>query len=143
MGLAENLFCGGTIESSSDRRLKDDIQNIEDSVNKVQQLNGVSFKWKKNGNYTYGVIAQEVEKVLPYAVHANGEFKAVTYNALIGLLIEAVKDQQKQIDELKEKVNLHDKDIINTSSGFYKALHRVKSDLRQLKGKLQMQRINF
>ena len=38
LGLAENLFCGGTIESSSDRRLKDDIQNIEDSVNKVQQL---------------------------------------------------------------------------------------------------------
>jgi len=84
--------------------LKDDIKNIEDSVNKVQQLNGVSFKWKKNDEYTYGVIAQEVEKVLPYAVKSEGEFKAVTYNAIIGLLIEAVKDQQKQIDELKEQV---------------------------------------
>ena len=85
--------------------IKENIQNIEDSVNKVQQLNGVSFKWKKNDEYTYGVIAQEVEKVLPYAVKSEGEFKAVTYNALIGLLIEAVKEQQEQIEELKSIIN--------------------------------------
>lgn len=63
----------------------------------------MSFKWKKNNKYTYGVIAQEVEKVLPYAVSSTGEFKAVTYNSMIGLLIEAVKEQQKQIDEIKKK----------------------------------------
>jgi hypothetical protein len=63
----------------------------------------VNFEWKENNKPSAGVIAQEVEKVLPELV--NGEdTKTVNYNGLIGLLIEAIKDQQSQINSLKEEI---------------------------------------
>jgi hypothetical protein len=97
--------------SSSDRRLKDNIKNIENPIEKVQQLNGVTWEWNSNADElqqslpTVGVIAQEVEEVLPQLVHdrENG-YKGVDYAKLTGLLIEAIKEQQKQIDELKSKL---------------------------------------
>ena len=97
--------------SSSDRRLKDNIKNIENPIEKVQSLNGVTWEWNSNADElqqslpTVGVIAQEVEEVLPQLVHnrENG-YKGVDYAKLTGLLIEAIKEQQKQIDELKSKL---------------------------------------
>jgi len=97
--------------ASSDRRLKDNIKNIENPIEKVQQLNGVTWEWNSNADElqqslpTVGVIAQEVEEVLPQLVHnrENG-YKGVDYAKLTGLLIEAIKEQQKQIDELKSKL---------------------------------------
>ncbi len=88
--------------SSSDRTLKHDIQVIENPIEKVLQLNGVTFNWNETGKPSVGVIAQEVEQVLPELV-SDTEPKSVNYNGLIGLLIECVKEQQKQIDELKAK----------------------------------------
>jgi len=76
----------------------------------VKQLNGVTFNWKKNGKESGGVIAQEVQQVLPSLVsevaelNSEGSHLAVDYNGIIGLLIETVKDQQTQIDELKALV---------------------------------------
>ena len=98
--------------ASSDRRLKDNIVNIENPIEKVQKLNGVTWEWNDNADElqkstpTVGVIAQEVEEVLPQLVNTrdNG-YKAVDYAKLTGLLIEAIKEQQKQIDELKSKLN--------------------------------------
>ena len=87
--------------SSSDRTLKHDIQVIENPIEKVLQLNGVTFNWNETGKPSVGVIAQEVEQVLPELV-SDTDPKSVNYNGLIGLLIECVKDQQKQIDELKQ-----------------------------------------
>jgi hypothetical protein len=87
--------------SSSDKTLKHDIQVIQNPIEKVLQLNGVSFNWNDTGKPSVGVIAQEVEQVLPELV-SNTDPKSVNYNGLIGLLIECVKDQQKQIDELKQ-----------------------------------------
>lgn len=87
--------------SSSDRTLKHDIQVIENPIEKVLQLNGVTFSWNETGKPSVGVIAQEVEQVLPELV-SDTEPKSVNYNGLIGLLIECVKEQQKQIDELKK-----------------------------------------
>jgi hypothetical protein len=87
--------------SSSDKTLKHDIQVIENPIEKVLQLNGVRFNWNETGKPSVGVIAQEVEQVLPELV-SNTDPKSVNYNGLIGLLIECVKDQQKQIDELKQ-----------------------------------------
>jgi len=97
--------------ASSDRRLKDNIVNIENPIEKVQKLNGVTWEWNDNADElqkstpTVGVIAQEVEEVLPQLVNTrdNG-YKAVDYAKLTGLLIEAVKEQQKQIDELKSRL---------------------------------------
>lgn len=88
--------------SSSDKTLKHDIHVIENPIEKVLQLNGVRFNWNETGKPSVGVIAQEVEQVLPELV-SNTDPKSVNYNGLIGLLIECVKEQQKQIDELKVK----------------------------------------
>lgn len=98
-----------TAFASSDERLKDNIQTIPNAVEKVQQIKGVSFDW--NGNQTnhsghdIGVIAQDIEKVLPEIVATRDDgYKAVRYEKIVALLIEAVKEQQLQIDELKSKL---------------------------------------
>ena len=91
----------------SDKNLKNNITNIESPIEKVKQLNGVTFNWNKNGKESGGVIAQDVQSVLPSLVSSVQSLNdasshlAVDYNGLIGLLIETVKEQQNQIDELK------------------------------------------
>ena len=62
----------------------------------------ISFDWKSSGNPSYGVIAQELEQVLPELV-SDGDPKAVSYNGIIGVLIEAVKELKEEIEELKKK----------------------------------------
>ena len=94
----------GDINTLSDINLKDKVKIIENSIGIVQELNGVEFIWKNSEKPSAGVIAQEVEKVLPYLVEDNGEYKSVNYNGLIGVLIEAVKTQQTQIDELNARI---------------------------------------
>ena len=86
--------------STSDISLKDNIRPIDNSAQIINGLEGVRFVWKADGKESIGVIAQEIEKTLPELV-SNGDIKTVNYNGLIGVLIEAVKDQQKQINELK------------------------------------------
>ena len=86
--------------SSSDKNLKNSIKVIEEPIKKVLELTGVSFSWNETGKPSIGVIAQEVEQVFPELV-SDTEPKSVNYNGLIGLLIECVKEQQKQIEELK------------------------------------------
>lgn len=90
--------------STSDLNLKNNIQKIEDPLSKVLQINGVSFNWKNNNEKSSGVIAQEVEKVMPEIVNTNEGHKTLNYNGLIGLLIEAVKEQQEQINTLKMEI---------------------------------------
>jgi hypothetical protein len=94
--------------SASDQRLKENIQTIDSPINKIKQINGISFDWKeemqpKYSGKDYGVLAQEVELVLPEAVKdkENG-FKSVKYNSIIPLLIECIKDQEKRIKELEK-----------------------------------------
>ena len=89
--------------STSDISLKDNIQTIVNPLDKITKLNGVTFNWKENQKPSIGVIAQELEKVLPELV-TQGNIKTVNYNGIIGVLIEAVKEQQKQIEELKDLV---------------------------------------
>jgi hypothetical protein len=68
-------------------------------------MRGVSFDRLDDGKSSSGVIAQELEKVAPELVVDDGDYKGVAYGNLVGYLIEAVKDQQKQIDELKAMIN--------------------------------------
>ena len=65
-------------------------------------MRGVSFDRIVTGKASSGVIAQEIEKIAPELVVDDGNYKGVAYGNLVGYLIEAIKDQQKQIDELKE-----------------------------------------
>ena len=91
-------------DSTSDIRLKTNVQVIENPLDKVIQIEGVSFNWKEDNRPALGVIADQVQKIIPELVHGDNP-KTVNYNGLIGLLIEAVKEQQIQIDELKSKLS--------------------------------------
>jgi hypothetical protein len=91
----------GDISSSSDINLKENIKTVENSLDTLTQLRGVSFDWKETGKSSYGVIAQELEEILPELVK-NGEVKSVNYNGLIGVLIEAVKELSEEVKELKK-----------------------------------------
>ena len=85
---------------SSDAALKEDIQTIKNPLEKVQALRGVSYKWKDTGRKDIGLVADEVQEVLPELVVEN-EHKQMDYGHMIGLLVEAIKEQQKEIEELK------------------------------------------
>ena len=101
-----NTLSTGNLNSTSDISLKKDIEVINDSHEILSQIRGVRFTWKENDTHSTGVIAQDVEKVLPELVGCSDKgTKSVNYQGLIGVLIEAVKDQQKQIDALKEEIN--------------------------------------
>jgi len=91
---------------SSDRSLKTNITPLVGSLNKILHLQGVSFDWKGDGGESIGVIAQDVEKVYPELVNTDKKtgLKSVEYGNLVAPLIEAIKEQQKQIDELKAEV---------------------------------------
>ena len=88
----------------SDIKLKENIELIDDPVAKLQGLNGYSYNFKATGKAAYGVIAQEVEEVLPHAVTESKEVKTVDYNAIVALLVETVKKQEQRIAELEKKV---------------------------------------
>jgi len=91
------------INSTSDENLKTNIETIHNSIETLNQLRGVSFEWKESGKKSYGVIAQELEQILPELVN-SGEHKSVNYNGLIGFLLESVKELSGEITELKKKV---------------------------------------
>ena len=94
--------------ASSDERLKDNVTPLSNAINKINQIGGYEFDWNSDSEHSghdVGVIAQEIEKVLPEVVteRKNG-YLAVRYEKIVALLIQAVKEQQLQIDELKSKL---------------------------------------
>ena len=98
-----NLGVSGTVtaadfNTTSDISLKQNINIIESALSKISQLNGYTFNWKNNDKEAVGIMAQEVEKVLPQIV-ATGEdgYKKVSYDSLIPLLIEAVKELSAKV----------------------------------------------
>lgn len=96
----------GTSSSSSDERLKTNIENISGALESVMKLRGVSFNWKalSNDRKNFGVIAQEIEKVFPNLVSKDDRgYLMVNYEGLIPVLTEAIKEQQTEIDNLKKK----------------------------------------
>ena len=102
---ASGNFSAGAItaidfNSTSDERKKTDIQTAPSDI--IQQLRGVEFRWTENGVWSSGVIAQEVEQIIPNAVSTSEDgFKTVNYNSLIAYLIEAIKDLNTEIEQLK------------------------------------------
>ena len=96
----------------SDARFKDNVVSLDNALNKVSRLRGVEFDWNtgpNKGRHDIGVIAQEVEEVIPEVIHQKKMFglqdaKTVDYEKLTAVLIEAVKDQQDQITELTTRI---------------------------------------
>ena len=96
--------------------MKDNIKSIEDPLEKVKTIGGYTYTWNElggahsihdSGDTDVGVIAQEVEKIIPEAVteRENG-YKAVEYEKLIPLLVECVKEQQIMIEKLQNDINV-------------------------------------
>ena len=109
LNVASSPTFSGTVtaadfNSTSDERLKTNVETIADAGSKVAALRGVNFDWKESGAKTMGVIAQEVEAVIPEVVATDDEgMKSVNYQAMVGLLIEAVKELQAKVDAHEAK----------------------------------------
>ena len=112
MSDAGAIICKGNVTafgSPSDIRLKENIEVIPNALDKVSELRGVTFNYKKDGKKSTGLIAQELEKVLPEVVYDTHEidnddeqFKAVRYGNVVGLLVEAIKELKTEVEELKK-----------------------------------------
>ena len=94
------ITSSGDVTAFSDMRIKHDIETIEGALAKVSDMRGVYFK-RNNGEAGTGVIAQEVENILPEVVK-DGEYKSVAYGNMVGILIEAIKELKAEVEKLKE-----------------------------------------
>ena len=101
-----NMTIAGTLTQNSDVRLKENIKPIESALDKVKQMQGVEFNKINSSTKEIGVVAQEIEKIIPELVLEDKEgIKSVAYGNITAVLIEAIKEQQKQIEELKQQLN--------------------------------------
>jgi hypothetical protein len=102
--LVTGIITATDFNSASDIKLKENIQRIDNPIDKIIKIDGVRFDWKSDNKPSMGVIAQNIEEVLPELVNGE-ESKTVNYNGIIGLLIECVKTQQEQIGELNRRLD--------------------------------------
>jgi len=111
--LYRNTSTGLLAPSVSDERLKQNIEQIEGALDKVLNMRGVYFNWKDADDFSsdddsrqIGMIAQEVEEILPEAVILNGvrDYKTIRYSEMIAVLVEAIKEQQEQIEIMKDEI---------------------------------------
>ena len=113
MSDAGHLICNGNITafgSTSDIKLKENIKVIPDALDKVKQLKGVTFNYKKDGKKSTGLIAQDLEKVLPEVVYESSDIDndedkhlAIRNGNTVGLLVEAIKELEARVKELEDK----------------------------------------
>ena len=106
LNVGNAIVAGGDITAFSDARLKENVSTIENALDKVDNLRGVNYNMKDSDDAKIGVIAQEVEEILPQVVHTSDDemqTKSVDYGKLCAVLIEAVKELKKEVDELKGK----------------------------------------
>lgn len=131
VNVVDGSFSGNVTAYASDKRLKENFSRIESALEKIEKLNGYTFDWNekskelgflpKHEKNDVGLIAQEVESILPQVVdlapfdtdYENGQkvskskenYLTIQYERLIPLLVEAIKEQQNQINELKQEIN--------------------------------------
>jgi hypothetical protein len=112
-----NMTAAGEVTAYSDPRLKENIEKIASPLERISKLSGVKFKWKEisvignPGSYDYGVIADEVEEQFPELVYDSAydapegdKYKTVAYSKFVPILIEAIKEQQTTIDQLRAEM---------------------------------------
>ena len=93
------------VTATSDERLKSDIETIDNALDKVMSMRGVTYTMQDQKGT--GVVAQEIEKILPEVVIDGEEYKSVAYGNMVGVLIEAIKDLKKEINEHKQGCKCH------------------------------------
>jgi len=95
-----DVYVGGNLVHSSDVRLKKNISTIDSALNKVMLMRGVEFDWRDREGHQIGIVAQELEGVVPELVKTNSDgYKGVTYSNIAAILIEAIKEQQRIIED--------------------------------------------
>jgi hypothetical protein len=99
--VSSGIVTAQDFDSLSDINYKTNVETVENALVIVGSLRGVSFDWKESGTGSYGVIAQELQEVLPELVHGDNP-KTVNYNGIIGVLIEAIKELKAEVEELKK-----------------------------------------
>ena len=98
--IVNDLSVLGTLTETSDKNLKKNINTIENALDVTNKLRGVNFNWKSNDKPAMGLIAQEVEEIIPELVHTNDDgLKTLHYTAIIGLLVEAIKELTDRLDK--------------------------------------------
>ncbi len=133
-------YCTIACVDSSDERLKKDITPIPNALDKILALNGVNFYWdqsrypKKTQFFPetkqMGLVAQQVEPILPEVVQTEKDgFKALDYDKISALLVEGMKEQQKQIETEKSKNEQQEKDI----KSLKEELSELRNQIKQLK----------
>ena len=99
-----SVYATGDVTAYSDESLKTNIKTIDGALGKVESIRGITFDRINDGSTSTGVVAQELEAVLPEAVKTDAHgLKSVAYGNITGLLIEAVKELSAQVAELKAK----------------------------------------
>jgi hypothetical protein len=100
-----NLTVTGTITESSAKRYKENIKSLENSLDKIIKLRGVSYNKIETGDKEIGLIAEEVNEILPELItkNTNGEIESVAYGRVVSILIEAIKELKIELDKLKNK----------------------------------------
>jgi len=98
------VYASGDIAAFSDRRLKSDIQTINDALSKTQKLRGVYYTQTSNQRRGIGFIAQEIQEVIPEVVVTEGEYLGVAYGNVVGLLVEAIKELTNEVNQLKKQL---------------------------------------
>ncbi|MCW8850458.1 MAG: tail fiber domain-containing protein [Melioribacteraceae bacterium] len=117
-----NGSAGGTGPwiNASDKRLKNNISTIPNSLDKVKKLRGVNFKWNDTKNNPRGLqmgfIAQEAKNIIPEVVNEDDEYMSMQYAPITALLVEAIKEQQKIIDQQNSKINSQEERLSNLES---------------------------
>lgn len=105
LDVSGSIRASGTVLQSSDERLKENIYPIDNASSRVSQIEGVYFNWKEKEGKRVGVLAQQVEKVLPEVVSKdNNGYLNVDYGGIVPLLIEAINEQKSIIDDLEARI---------------------------------------
>jgi len=102
-----NMTITGTLSENSDERLKENINTIENALDKVNNLRGVEYNMIADDSKTkkLGLIAQEVEAVVPELVHDNAEYKSVAYSTTVALLVESIKELTDKVNDLQSQID--------------------------------------
>lgn len=104
LSVTGTITASGDITAFSDARLKTNVNTIENALHTVKQLRGVTYTGKLTADEHVGVIAQEVERVLPQVVKTHSDsLKSVAYGNMVGLLIEAIKELEARVAELENR----------------------------------------
>lgn len=106
LDVSGSIRASGTVVQSSDIRLKENIKNIDNASDKLERISGVYFNWRDSKKTAVGVIAQEVQKVLPEVVSEDNKgYLNVDYGGIVPLLIETVKEQKSTIQNLEKRIS--------------------------------------